>query len=254
MGIRTKIMLGFIILASMLFLSGSISIFELTKLGHAVKGLIYDNYRSIDYSRNMLDALEKQEKSLLLFAQGDSTKAFKKYYDSQKIFLANIDSATQNLTLKEELAFIDSVRFSYSNFQAKSEEIFRSPNFSLDIYLNEVYPLVIKTNKQVKNLITINQRGLFNSAAFLEASAQRAILPGLIVILTSLIFTFVFTYLVHHYFVSPIIRLTKGINDYVKFNKPFDVPLETKDELSNLKQSIINLISVCKASNRKRDI
>jgi hypothetical protein len=228
--------------------------FELTKLGRSVKGLIYDNYRSIDYSRNMLNALEKQEKSLLLFAQGDTSKAFEKFYASQKIFLANVDSASLNLTLKEELAFIDSVRICYSNFQTKSEEIFRSSGFSLDIYLKEVYPCVSKTSEQVKNLITINQRGLFNSAAFLETSAQRAIMPGLIVILTSLIFTFVFTYLVHHYFVSPIIRLTKGINEYVKFNKPFDVPLETKDELSDLKQSIINLISVCKSSNRKGNL
>lgn len=253
MGIRTKIMLGFIILASMLFISGSISIFELTKLGRAVKGLIFDNYQSIDYSRNMLDALEKQEKSLLLFAQGDTASAIEKFYTSKDFFLANVDSASMNLTLNEEHAFIDSVKLCYSSFVAKAERVFKSNGFSLDIYLTDIYPSVTKTSDHVKNLITINQRGLFNSAAFLETSAQRAIMPGLIVILTSLIFTFVFTYLVHHYFVSPIIRLTRGINDYVKFNKPFDVPLETKDELSNLKQSIINLITLCKSSNRKTE-
>lgn len=254
MGIRTKIMLGFIILASMLFMSGALSIFELTKLGKAVKGLIFDNYRSIDFSRSMLDALESQEKSLLLFAQGDSARAMDKFTKSKAIFIANLDSASMNLTLDEELAFVDSVKICYSAFLIKSEEVFKSSTFSLEKYLIDIYPSAVKTSDQVKNLITINQRGLFNSAAFLETSAQRAIMPGLIVILTSLIFTFVFTYLVHHYFVSPIIRLTKGINDYVKFNKPFDVPLETKDEISNLKQSIVNLISICRNSIRKSDL
>ncbi|HZJ73735.1 MAG TPA: hypothetical protein VFC87_02915, partial [Perlabentimonas sp.] len=112
-------------------------------------------------------------------------------------------------------------------------------------------PLLIDVNEHVKNLITINQQDLSKSAAFLETSAQRASLPGLIVIVTSLIFTLVFTYLVHYYFVSPILRLTKGINDYVKFRKPFAVHLETKDEFHKLKESIVNLISLTKTSDRK---
>ena len=116
----------------------------------------------------------------------------------------------------------------------------------LSDYLNEVYPLMLVTSDQIKKLMVLNQRELYESAAFHESSAQRAIMPGLIVILTSLLFTFVFTYLIHHYFVSPIISLTKGINDYVKYRKPFKVTLETKDELWSLKESIFNLIDASK--------
>lgn len=253
MGIRVKIMLGFIILASMLFISGSIQIFELTKLGRAVKGLIYDNYRSIDYSRNMLDALEKQENALLLFANGDSIVYKKKFIEAEHFFLASLDSATKNLTLPDEKLYIDSIRLFYSHFQNLANEALKSKEFTLGYYLREVNPSIITTSEHVKNLITVNQQGLFNSAAFLEASAQRALMPGLIVIITSLIFTFVFTYLLHHYFVSPVIRLTKGINDYVKFRKPFDVPLESKDELHSLKESIANLIAVIKTSIKKTE-
>jgi hypothetical protein len=251
MSIRIKIMLGFIILASMLFISGAISIFEITKLGKAVKGLIYDNYRSIDYSRNMLDALEEQENALLLFAEGDSVVAIKSFYKAEKLFYDNLDSASINLTLANELAFIDSVRLHYTKFIERTNESFRQKDFTLGLYLKEINPFVKTTSEHVKNLITINQQGLFKSAAFLETSAQRASVPGLIVIITSLIFTFVFTYLVHHYFVSPVLRLTKGINDYVKYRKAFDVQLETKDELYSLKESIVNLISILKSSNRK---
>jgi hypothetical protein len=244
-------MLGFIILASMLFISGAISIFELTKLGKAVKGLIYDNYRSIDYSRNMLDALEEHENALLLFAEGDSELALERFRNAEIMFNDNLDSASINLTLTNELAFIDSVNFYYSILIEKTRAAFQSNDFSLGFYLKEINPIINTTSQHVKNLITINQQGLFKSAAFLETSAQRASVPGLIVIITSLIFTFVFTYLVHHYFVSPILRLTKGINDYVKYRKAFEVQMETKDELYSLKESIVNLISILKSSNRK---
>lgn len=235
----------------MLFISGAISIFELTKLGKAVKGLIYDNYRSIDYSRNMLDALEEHENALLLFAEGDSELALERFRNAEIMFNDNLDSASINLTLTNELAFIDSVNFYYSILIEKTRAAFQSNDFSLGFYLKEINPIINTTSQHVKNLITINQQGLFKSAAFLETSAQRASVPGLIVIITSLIFTFVFTYLVHHYFVSPILRLTKGINDYVKYRKAFEVQMETKDELYSLKESIVNLISILKSSNRK---
>ena len=251
MGIRTKIMLGFIILGSMLFISGAISIFELTKLGRSVKGLIYDNYRSIDYSRNMLDALEKQESALLLYANGDSAVAAEKFYKAHSIIVTNLDSAYMNLNLKEEEAYVDSVRVHYAAFMSLAEKSFNNPRFNLNDYLSNVSSYTMATSEHVKNLITINQQGLFKSAAFLETSAQRASMPGLIVIITSIIFTLVFTFLVHHYFVEPIIKLTKGINDYVKFRKPFDVVLETKDEFHSLKESILSLISLQKAGTKK---
>ncbi|MDD2197846.1 MAG: MCP four helix bundle domain-containing protein [Bacteroidales bacterium] len=253
MGIRTKIMMGFIILASMLFISGAISIYEITKLGKSVKGLIYDNYKSIEYSRNMLDALDNQESALLFFVNGDTDVAKGQYFKAHHLFESNLDSATNNLQLEGEQMLIDSARFYYDKLKQQVEPIFSSSGFSLGEYLEEINSDLLLTSKHVKNLMIINQDELFKSAGYLETSAQRAAIPGLIVIITSLIFTFVFTYLVHHYFVSPIIRLTKGINDFVKFRKPFDVVIETKDELFSLKESIVNLISPLHRSPKKNE-
>jgi len=253
MGIRTKIMMGFIILASMLFISGAISIYEITKLGKSVKGLIYDNYKSIEYSRNMLDALDNQESALLFFVNGDTDVAKGQYFKAHHLFESNLDSATNNLQLEGEQMLIDSARFYYDKLKQQVEPIFSSSGFSLGEYLEEINSDLLLTSKHVKNLMIINQDELFKSAGYLETSAQRAAIPGLIVIITSLIFTFVFTYLVHHYFVSPIIRLTKGINDFVKFRKPFDVVIETKDELFSLKESIVNLISPLRRSPKKNE-
>ena len=251
MGIRTKLMLGFIILASMLFISGAISVFELTKLGQSIKGLIYDNYKSIDYSRNMLDALDQQENALMFKIAGDSVMSRRMFIEADNFLRTNLDSANNALNLVSEHQQVDSVRIYYEHFYAYASANFDDANFSIHEFLRSTNPLLLQVNEHVKNLITINQQDLSKSAAFLETSAQRASLPGLIVIVTSLIFTLVFTYLVHHYFVSPILRLTKGINDYLKFRKPFEVPLETKDEFYKLKESIVNLISLTKASNRK---
>jgi CHASE3 domain sensor protein len=251
MGIRTKILMGFLILVLMLFISGALSVFELTKLGNAIKGLISDNYRSIEYSKDLLEELEMQEKSALTFVSSGNAEHTMHFEVAHLVVLAKLDSARVHLTNSNEKLYVDSITVAYNQFYSLALTFFESKTITLDKYLRELHPKYLETASHVKQLMTLNQSALYQTAAYLEGSAQRVVMPGLIVILTSIIFTLVFVYLVNHYFVSPIIRLTKGINDYVKYQKPFDVPLESKDELSSLKESIARLISICRTVGTK---
>jgi hypothetical protein len=253
MSIRVKILLGFFILAFMLFISGAFSIFELTKLSRAVKMMITNSYRSIDYSKQMLDVLELQEKSILFHIGTNEFRHEETFRNAEKNFELNLDSARTNLTFKNEAEIIDSISLYYKTFLNHTQLVFSDNPLSLSDYLSLVHPFALATKEHIKLLMVLNQKELYESAAFHEASAQRAIMPGLIIIITSLLFTFIFTYLIHHYFVAPIIRLTKGINDYVKYNKAFDVQLETRDELWKLKESISSLIAICKTNLRKSE-
>jgi CHASE3 domain sensor protein len=252
MGIRTKILMGFLILVLMLFISGALSVFELTKLGNAIKGLITDNYRSIEYSKALLEELEMQEKSALAFVSSGKTDHTIHFEMAHSSVIAKLDSARMHLTNNSEKLYVDSIAESYNQFYTLALSFFDSKTITLDSYLRELHPKYLETASHIKQLMTLNQSALYQTAAYLEGSAQRVVMPGLIVILTSIIFTLVFVYLVNHYFVSPIIKLTKGINDYVKYQRPFDVPLETKDELSSLKDSIVNLISFCRLEVKKK--
>jgi signal transduction histidine kinase len=61
-----------------------------------------------------------------------------------------------------------------------------------------------------------------------------------------LVFTFIFSYLINYYIVSPIIRITERINKFKERRTPFDVEIETKDEIFELASSIENLCSSVK--------
>lgn len=250
MGIRVKILLGFLILVCMLFISGAFSIFELTKQGKAVKMMITDSYRSIDYSKRMLDVIEKQERQLILYLGRKDENARDQFLGINQLFEAYIDSARMNLTFVNEADIVDSISFYHNKYKERAFKVFNANTYPFNNYIDSVYSIKVTATEYIKKLMLLNQTELYESAAFHEASSQRAIVPGLIVILTSILFTFIFTYLVNHYFVSPIIKLTKGINDYVKSSKPFDVPLETRDELHSLKESIKDLISFNRLSKK----
>ena len=61
MGLRTKILSGFLILTMMLVVAGIWSIYELTRVGTSVQRLLDDNYKSINAGKMMIEALERED-------------------------------------------------------------------------------------------------------------------------------------------------------------------------------------------------
>ncbi|MCB8963897.1 MAG: hypothetical protein H6536_02505 [Bacteroidales bacterium] len=243
MGIRLKIITGFVILAALLVISGLISIYELTKLGNSVNRLINDNYRSIDYSKQMAMSLEKQKKSLIMAINGDTAKALILFNSSKVEFNENIRNATNNLTIPGEINYVDSIAIIFSIYIPIAEEFIKNPQHNISIYLNDIQPKIWAIQDKVTDLLTINQQSLLQTATVLEKSPYRTILPGLIVVITSIVFSIIFNYMISYYMVNPVIKITKSINDFVKYKKPFEVSIETKDEMHDLKESVKNLIT-----------
>ena len=70
MGLRLKILSGFLILTMMLAVAGVWSIYELTTVGTSVQRLLDDNYKSINAGKMMIEALEREDSAVLLLLSG----------------------------------------------------------------------------------------------------------------------------------------------------------------------------------------
>lgn len=243
MGIKFKILSGFVILASLLFISGALSMYELTKLGRSVNKLLKDNYKSIDYSKKMMQAVSLQEELLLLSLVQPVDTLTTSFNQADSVFLKNLELAARNLTLPNEGVYVDSIRMAYGDYILEARGFIGEDKIDSQKLMLTVRGKMKQVSLRVEALLTLNQDSLFKVATFLESSPHRAIMPGLIVIISSLVFTILLNYFINHYVISPILRLTKGVNDYVRYRKPLDVSLETKDELYSLKESILNLIT-----------
>ena len=66
MGLRAKILSGFLILTTMLFMARIWSIYELTRVGTSVQRLLVENYKSINAAKMMIEALEREDSAVLL--------------------------------------------------------------------------------------------------------------------------------------------------------------------------------------------
>ncbi len=69
-------------------------------------------------------------------------------------------------------------------------------------------------------------------------------MPGIVAVLSALIFTLIFNFLVNYYFVGPILKITDGIRRFKENRTPVDVSVETQNELLFLSNEISDLCTL----------
>ena len=240
MGIRIKILFGFLILASMLFLAGGWSIYELTTIGTSVQRLLDDNYKSINAGRFMTEALEREDSATLLLQSGNRMKGREIIESADLSFQQGFQIAQKNVTISGEKAYVDEVEKTYRVYKDLWIKPIVGTNRerNLDWYFQEMHPAFLDVKLAVERLMALNDQVMYQTASSLKGKAHRAVMPGVVAILTALVFTLVFNYLVNYYLVGPIIRITSGIQQFLKTGEPFQVKIETKDELQHLVTAI----------------
>ncbi len=245
MKLRMKILSGFVILALMLMIAGVWSMWELSKVGVSVKNILDENFESIESGKNMVSLLEDEEAGILMILQGQWDKGRSLILKSDKQFMEKLNYAFSNITVKEEREKLNVIKKKYERFKSLWERPFA--NKDMDEELKWFSTVVRKSFKDVKNAIVefvaVNERSLYKTATNLETHAAAVIMPGIIAFVSALIFTFLFNYFVNYYFVSPIIRITKSVREFVRSGASYEVKIETNDEIKELSEAIENLVA-----------
>ena len=245
MGLRTKILSGFLILTMMLVVAGIWSIYELTTVGTSVQKLLDDNYKSINAGKTMIEALEREDSAVLLLLSGKWEQGRSIIESGDELFQRGFTIAQDNVTIPGELAYVDEVNTKYKIYKDLWVKpiVDTSKQGNLDWYFQEVHKAFIDAKLSVEKLIALNDQTMYRTASDLKNRAHRAIMPGIVAILAALIFTVIFNFLINYYVVSPIIRTTRGIHHFVETGELPVIQVETQDELYDLVSSIQRLVA-----------
>jgi methyl-accepting chemotaxis protein len=254
MGLRIKILSGFLVLTTMLLVAGAWSIYELTNIGTSVQRLLDDNYKSINTAKMMAEALEREDSAVLLLLSGNWDEGRSIIGDADISFRQGFDAAKKNVTIPGEQAYVDEIEskyIAYKNLWMKPIVGTRHER-DIDWYFKEVHSAFLETKASVNKLMTLNDQTMYQTASSLKNRAHRAVMPGTVAILSAVIFTIIFNYFINYYVVSPIVRLTKGVRGFLETKKPLDVRVETNDELLHLVTSIQQLVAHLRAGEKAK--
>ncbi len=139
------------------------------------------------------------------------------------------------------------VKFLFNLFQ----EYFEKLASNEDIHKNKARVRVLGTwekllpenvKSSIKALMSLNQQTMYTTSKLLKDRSKRSVMPGIVSIVTAVLFTLLFNFFIHHYVAKPIVQITKGIEDFNEYGKEFNVEIETNDELKRLAEAINNLL------------
>lgn len=247
MGIKHKIQLGFITIGILLFFSGIISSLELAKFSRTTHNLLTRSQRSIEMSKQMLDAVQEQNTALLLSITDSSRSAV---YDSlivkgDRDFVRAFRSAQNALRDPVQLEAIRTASQYYNSIVSQVSDSTDIAWFT-DVYKTSYYNL---THAIKEFMVQIQQRTI-DYTAQLERNAYRASMVGIIALGAGILLLMVFYFMLNNYFIGPVLQITKSLKGYVNSRLPFEVTVTTRDEINTLKEYIAALVSANKKTRQ----
>jgi len=245
MRLRGKILSGFLLLALMLLVAGVWSIYQLRSIGASVQRLLDDNYRSIQAAEAMVETLEREDSAVLLLMLGRWKEGRDLLASADSAFEEYFAVANGNVTVPGEREYVERIRVSYDRYKALWERpiVDTGREGNLPWYFAEIHAAFLDAKNDVDALKRINEESLYATASDLKNRAGRAVLPGIVATISALIFSFLFAYLTNRFMVSPIVRITRAVEGFVSGGRPFDVNVETNDEIGSLADSVRKVCS-----------
>ncbi len=203
MKIKTKLNLGVGLLFLMILLLIVISTWHLYELKYDTNNVLEDNYRTLEYSRNMLRSLESSS------------------VDALNLFEENLRRQEKNITEINEQEVTEEIRNYYK------------------IYKEKPYDSFIRSDirKQIVKLIDINMRAIQHKNQLAQQTAKNAV--SWVAITGTLCFLIAFTLLVNlpSNISNPIKELTESIKQIADKNYSERVHFESHSEFGELAKS-----------------
>jgi len=252
MGLRIKILSGFIILALMLAIAGIWTILELKSTGFSIQALLDENYQSIFAGEDMIEAVEREDSAILLLLLGNWQKGRQQLLTADSLFLDKLNFAYSNVTIPGEKTSLDTVKQRYLHYK----ELWQRPivdtpkQGNIEWYFRHTHLAFQNVKDALNDFNNINNTTMYNTASMLKQRSDRAIMPGLIAIVAALLFTLIFNYFVNFFFVNPIIRITDRIEQFILKGTPYIAEVPTHDEVEKLSESIAHL---CNFAEKERE-
>jgi methyl-accepting chemotaxis protein len=245
MGIKFKILSGFLILAAMLAIAGIWSVIEIRSIGDTVETILDKEYASVASVKKMKEALEREDSGILLTLLGKSENGLKIINNADSVFTDYLSASEKLVTNNEEAELLKGIRINYSKFitHIKSPKSFSDNEDKLDWYFEHPHEQFIATMELIDNFMSKNDQAVFKNSKMIIEKSHRAIMPGIVAVVAAIVFSVVFHSLINFYFITPIIEITKRIRKFTSQRLPYDYKVESKDELNDLNEAVDILCS-----------
>lgn len=250
-------MFGFLSIATLLFLSGMVSLFELDTLSDDMDSIMMTNKQNMRLAQTMLSNVQDQNQAFVkMVAFSDFSEdsiAFRSLESLEEVINTPTRSSSKD-------ALFDSLKMSVTQLRDITEQLMESAStysqYDTDslstahykLIFDEYTPIYNRVIGDITNYMTTSQYSLAPRAERLQNNAYRAVTPIFISLIVMIAIVLLLYYFILIYCVNPIIKMNKALGDYLAFKVPFSIKDEWRDEVLLLREKIESLIIHSKKS------
>jgi len=208
------------------------------------------SFRNMELSKTMLDAVQDQNTALLQMIVSGSRNSDSMLIVGRQKFDSSMREA--NVLIRDLQGFdsIYAANVAYNRIVDAylSDSLHKN---SVGWYVNIYETSYADLTTSIKNFMVSSQRIMDVKAQRLEDNAYRATMPGFIALLIGILIVVVFFYFINLYYISPVLKITDALKNYLNSKIPFKVNVEGRDEMFRLKESIEKLIDQQKSKRNE---
>ncbi|MFI3298691.1 MAG: hypothetical protein R3Y49_02690 [Rikenellaceae bacterium] len=243
--IRRKVRFGIFFIAALLFFSGMISSGELVRLNKTTSELLSASKGNIELCKTLLDCVQ-QENTLFLHSIQDSSRVSPRIAEIHIIFdttMTKIKSAFKDQS--STLLGVERIEKAADRYNQDVSDM--TGKITLEWFANMYSTSYEGLTTSIKEFMILNENNILASAGEIQGNANRASLLGILSLGAGILLLVLFYFLLNGFFLSPILKVQKGLTAYLEREVPYKVEIETQDEIRLLSEGIKDLIN-----NRKR--
>lgn len=238
-GLKMKMFSVYTILILLIFGVSLSFIINLTSLGRTINEFMQANYKSIEASQNMMNALDDSQEAVLTYIIRDENTGNANFMKSAQYFMSSFAAAEGNITEKGESDTVknigssfDEYYNSYTNLQGykKGHDTSEVMKFYNDTLMKQY--MAVKSN--CRALLKLNENAMFASKNNATENAHNSIYTNLIVSIIAIIFGFALILYVLISIFKPLRQLTNSVKSIVEGNLDHEIHVKTSDEIGEL--------------------
>ncbi len=238
--LRQKLILSLSAIAVVLMVSSTISVLEYSRMSDYVSALISENINSINLARKLSDIISGYNLEILTVIGNEAVTKVPDF--DQHAFLDRCDSLEKALAVIHKQPLADSVVYAYSAYMLTSlelPEVLKSDFIdSRSWYFDRLQPSYNKLNGYVNTMISTIYADLKANSLRFDRGFYRSVIPGIVAVVVGLLLIFMLLFFVMSYYVNPLVRMLRSLDNYRSSGVSYNVDFDGDDELKELNEGI----------------
>lgn len=241
--IRMKLTLSLLSIAAVLLISSCITLLQYRSMSNYVSNLIADNIRNVNLLEQLSDDVHAYNAQVMAVLWDEANTAVPTLDVRRgRAMCDSLMMQTERPAVRER---IDSLRVSFEAFAARTRalpDVVKSPSSTLDWYTREMQPLYDRLSDNIVRMRVLVYEDLEANSATFDRGFYRSIIPGAVALAVGLLLILLLLLFMSIYYITPLNRMLRSLDDYRLMNKKYACTFEGDDELSRLNDGISEVV------------